>query len=330
MKKFFTSNLWSKFSLLVILFNVFFVANSFVQVPMVQATDCSSIQDPSAPISGQSINITINNPPNGNDFQDDYRIFYSDQSIPILKLNPVGQNTTQHPATQWAGTLTNGLPKDGLYSYTVGYYFAGAAGTSSGIPGYNSANYKAACTGAVFVDLNRGSCNIDRVTGQNLVDNCNHTQGFNSSVTEHIIGSGNNESTYFTCSCVNGVDSSNSPGVNNGGFGSPATCNGQKGLDIPGFGCVSSNPSTLVNTFFNIALGLAGGVAILFIIIGGFKVATSAGDPDALEEGRSTITAAIIGLVFVLLATVILGIIGVDILGISFFQKSGNDLIINK
>jgi hypothetical protein len=92
--------------------------------------------------------------------------------------------------------------------------------------------------------------------------------------------------------------------------------NGTPGVQTD-LGCVPSSPTSLVNTLFKLALGLAGGIAILFVILGGFKIATSQGDPDALAEGKDTITHAIIGLVFILMATFILGIIGIDILGIS-------------
>jgi len=97
-----------------------------------------------------------------------------------------------------------------------------------------------------------------------------------------------------------------------------------------GLGSVSSDLGELLNQLFGLALGIAGGLAILRIIIGGFKVATSAGDPKALDEGRAIITSSIVGLVFILLATTILSIIGIDILGLkNFLPGSGGSLNIN-
>lgn len=93
-------------------------------------------------------------------------------------------------------------------------------------------------------------------------------------------------------------------------------------------GCIPTDPGKLASAIFSIILGLAGGLAILMIIIGGFKVATSQGNVDALQDGRDTITKAITGLAFILLATTILGIIGIDILGIPFFRRDGTGIII--
>lgn len=96
-----------------------------------------------------------------------------------------------------------------------------------------------------------------------------------------------------------------------------------------GVGCIPTDASGLAQAIYSIVLGVAGGLAVLFIIIGGFKVATSSGDPDKLQEGRETITAAIAGLVFLLLAVSILAIIGIDILGLSAFSRSGTGINVN-
>jgi type IV secretory pathway VirB2 component (pilin) len=119
-------------------------------------------------------------------------------------------------------------------------------------------------------------------------------------------------------------------GVQGNGFGPPNTCsNNTLGVQTP-FGCLQSDPAQLINEILRIVLGVAGGLAVLFIIIGGYKVAASQGDPDSLDDGRDMITKAVIGLVFVLLATFILGIIGVDILGIKFFHISGGTVTITQ
>ncbi len=126
-------------------------------------------------------------------------------------------------------------------------------------------------------------------------------------------------------SCPSGGGSSS----HGGGFGSPNLCkDGTHGVDTD-FGCIPSDPAKLANVIFGLVLGFAGGLAVLFIIIGGFKIATSAGNPDSLEDGRHTITAAISGLVFILLATTILGIIGVDILNLGLFSRNGGSVIIS-
>jgi hypothetical protein len=113
-------------------------------------------------------------------------------------------------------------------------------------------------------------------------------------------------------------------------FGAPSTCNGGPGLDIQDFGCISTKPGDIINWVLKFILGFVGGLAILLIILGGFKIASAQGDPSALEDGRSMITAAIVGLVVVLLATTILGILGINILGLPNFKWSGNGIVISK
>jgi hypothetical protein len=65
------------------------------------------------------------------------------------------------------------------------------------------------------------------------------------------------------------------------------------------------------------ALGLAGIVLFILLIIGGFNFITSGGDPKAAEGAKKTITSAIIGLIVILISYLILVIIknitGVDV-----------------
>ncbi len=92
--------------------------------------------------------------------------------------------------------------------------------------------------------------------------------------------------------------------------------NGKDGLDTA-VGCV---PITEINSFaakvFGFATGIAGGIAIFLIIIGGFQMITSQADPYKLKEGREILNSAILGLLFVIFAVFLLRVIGVDILGV--------------
>jgi len=56
-------------------------------------------------------------------------------------------------------------------------------------------------------------------------------------------------------------------------------------------------------------LVLAGVVAVLFIMLGGFWYLTSAGNEETAEKGQKTLTNAIIGLVVIILASTIVRII---------------------
>lgn len=64
----------------------------------------------------------------------------------------------------------------------------------------------------------------------------------------------------------------------------------------------SSSVGQLIQRFLDILLTLAGVVAILFIVIGGYQYITSRGAEDQAKAGRKTMTYAIIGLIAVLLA----------------------------
>jgi len=58
-------------------------------------------------------------------------------------------------------------------------------------------------------------------------------------------------------------------------------------------------------------LVIVGAIAVVFIIIGGFRYITSAGNDKFVEDAKSTITYAIIGLVIVLLAYVIVSTLNI-------------------
>jgi len=91
--------------------------------------------------------------------------------------------------------------------------------------------------------------------------------------------------------------------------------------EIPtGLGCIPTDPTKLVLKILEIAVGVAGGVALLSVLFGGLKVLTSSGDPDGIKEGKGMITNAIAGLVLILFSVAILNIIGFNVLGIPFFN----------
>jgi len=65
----------------------------------------------------------------------------------------------------------------------------------------------------------------------------------------------------------------------------------------------------------SIALALAGLIAILFLIIGGFRYVTAAGNEEAAESAKKTILNSIIGIIVIILAYVILRVIENALLG---------------
>ena len=65
----------------------------------------------------------------------------------------------------------------------------------------------------------------------------------------------------------------------------------------------------LIRTVINWLLAIAFGVAVLFLIIGGFQYITSAGNEEAAEKGRGTAVNALIGVVIIVLSYVIINVV---------------------
>ena len=77
-------------------------------------------------------------------------------------------------------------------------------------------------------------------------------------------------------------------------------------------GAATCNPSAAsgtlsdtIATIINILSAAVGVVAVIMIIIGGFRFVTSSGNPETAKSARNTITYAIIGLIVVALAQII-------------------------
>lgn len=78
-----------------------------------------------------------------------------------------------------------------------------------------------------------------------------------------------------------------------------------------------SNHNDLTKKIVEIAIPLGVGCAIILLVYGGYVMMSSQGNPDKLQEARSIVTNAIIGLLVILLSVSILLIIsnslGLDI-----------------
>lgn len=133
----------------------------------------------------------------------------------------------------------------------------------------------------------------------------------------------------YACACVSSKDpKATNPPINSpGNFIQPTETkesaikckDGSSGISTA-LGCIrfdqSTTTSDLIGFILNWAIGVAGGIAFLLIIYGGFQVMTSSGDPQRLKAGQELLTAAISGLVMLIFSVFILRVIGVDILGI--------------
>ncbi|EKE12623.1 MAG: hypothetical protein ACD_13C00149G0005 [uncultured bacterium] len=78
-----------------------------------------------------------------------------------------------------------------------------------------------------------------------------------------------------------------------------------------------SDLSVLFDNVVGYALGFAGIVLFILLLVAGFKYITSGGDPKAVEGAKKTLTSAIIGLVVILVSYLVLVLIytitGVDV-----------------
>ena len=73
----------------------------------------------------------------------------------------------------------------------------------------------------------------------------------------------------------------------------------------------------LVNSIVQIALPLAGVAAVVLLIMAGYKMISSQGNPEKLNDAKEVATNAIIGLVFILLS------VGILVLVASVFEIEG-------
>ena len=75
-------------------------------------------------------------------------------------------------------------------------------------------------------------------------------------------------------------------------------------------GNIPTNITEFAGRVLAIALGLAGGIALVIMVFGSIKILTSSGDPQKVAAGRDMIVAAIAGLLFLIFSVLILRFIG--------------------
>jgi len=131
----------------------------------------------------------------------------------------------------------------------------------------------------------------------------------------------------------------------------PDPCSGDKDFCYPGCGCntpcganvdfnpgnapcpggvchtaigdIQTNFGSLVNTIFLTILSLAMIVAIFLIFLSAYRLLFSQGNPEQVQKAREQLTAAIVGLLFIIFAFVILEFIGLDLLGLPGLNHAG-------
>jgi hypothetical protein len=122
---------------------------------------------------------------------------------------------------------------------------------------------------------------------------------------EHVI----DESIWYLCKQVDEKNMDECQGCfNNGGIWTA-------------LGCIPTDPTGLIQTLIKIGLMVGGGIATLIILAGGFMLSISQGDPKKTSEAKEMISAAVIGLIFIVFSISILQLIGVQILQIPEFGE---------
>ena len=84
-------------------------------------------------------------------------------------------------------------------------------------------------------------------------------------------------------------------------------------------GCIEKSTEGIVTKIMRVGLGIAGGIALLMILVASFKFSTSQGEPKSISEAKEIMQAAVIGLLFIIFSVTILQFIGVTILRIPGF-----------
>lgn len=99
------------------------------------------------------------------------------------------------------------------------------------------------------------------------------------------------------------------------------TCEGcvSQGGAWTAIGCIPTEPKAFIQKFITFGAGLAGGIAFLLILLGGFQVMTSTGNPEKLNAGKELVVSALTGLILIIFSILLLKIIGYNILGIPGF-----------
>lgn len=91
-----------------------------------------------------------------------------------------------------------------------------------------------------------------------------------------------------------------------------------EGCGIPtAIGCIPINDLNSISRFaLQWAIGIAGGIGLIFIASAAFRIMTSIGDPRRLQSGNELLTSAIAGIVMVVLSVFLLRVLGVNVLGL--------------
>lgn len=98
------------------------------------------------------------------------------------------------------------------------------------------------------------------------------------------------------------------------------TC-GPNEIEIRGLACIPDNPIGFVQAIYQLGLWLLASVGLLFMIIGGYYILVSRGDPVKLQKGKTFIFYSLAGMFLAILGFVFIEIIAGGILKIPGFNS---------
>lgn len=153
----------------------------------------------------------------------------------------------------------------------------------------------------------------DKCNGTNDTTSCTKKGCPTTNITCQPIGNGK-----FSCQGPTPIP--NQPSLIVPTFATFNTC--PNGVCNTAIGNITAQPENFITTLFRIALSVGGTISIFLIIYSGYELMTSHGEPQKVQGAKETITAAIVGLLFIVFSLVILETIGVDILHIPGFIGS--------
>ncbi|EKD87092.1 MAG: hypothetical protein ACD_37C00045G0004 [uncultured bacterium] len=84
-------------------------------------------------------------------------------------------------------------------------------------------------------------------------------------------------------------------------------------------GTIGTGAPEFVRWVLGFVLGISGAIVLIIIIITGYRLMTSQGDPEKIKNAKDALTSAIVGLLFIIFSLVILQFITADILQLPGF-----------
>lgn len=84
-------------------------------------------------------------------------------------------------------------------------------------------------------------------------------------------------------------------------------------------GCIPDTPAGFAQKYFQIGLGIIGGVSFLGMVYGMIIIGTSQGNNIQVQKGKKIVTSSIVGLLLAIFSILIIKLIAIDILHIPGF-----------